>query len=76
MTTKTISDIITKLRAGRDPDTGELHITEAEAVEAIEAREAEARIDQTELLQRAEDKFGKVDWEAAIYELKDRKRFA
>ena len=35
--TNTIGDVITKLRAGKDPETGELHITEAEATQAINA---------------------------------------
>ena len=35
MSDTTIDAIITKLRAGKDPDTGELHITEQEAKSAL-----------------------------------------
>ena len=34
--------------------------------------EADAKIEQTKFLQGAEKKFGKVDWEASMYELRPR----
>lgn len=36
-TPTSLETIISMLRAGKDPDTGELHITEAEALAAINA---------------------------------------
>lgn len=52
----------------------------AETVQAIKdlfsressKREADIRIDQTKLLQEGEERFGKVDWKQALYELSDR----
>lgn len=35
-----------------------------------------ARLDQTKHLQEAERKFGKVDWEAALYNLEDRPKYS
>lgn len=41
-----LNHIITKIRAGKDPDTGELHITDEEAKQAINRLIAKERLDE------------------------------
>lgn len=47
-----IKSIITKLRAGHDPDTKQLHITEEDAFNAIQAIRARDRADENYACQR------------------------
>lgn len=47
-----LNHIITKIRAGKDPDTGELHITDEEAKQAIEALIA-SKVEKAKTLPKA-----------------------
>lgn len=55
-----LKDIVTRLRAGKDPDTGELIITEAQALAKLQALLVKERIQQIESIR---ERFVLDGWE-------------